>query len=64
MNSGQWSGRLANGTPIIEYNSAAMLLHFFIHYDDRGDAAHLGAYLDAIRRGVSPAQAEKKHLLR
>lgn len=60
----QWAARLQRNTPILEYNSAAFLVHFFIHHDGKGDASHLAAYLDAIRQGVSSSEAEKKHLLR
>ncbi len=59
-----WSARLLRTTPILEYNSAAMLVHFFIHHDGKGDASHLAAYLNDIRLGISPAEAEKVHLLR
>ena len=61
---GEWSASLRTGTPILEYNSAAVLVHFFIHHDGKGNAAYLAAYLDAIRQGISPSQAEKTHLLR
>jgi len=60
----EWMSRLQRTTPILEYNSAALLVHFFIHHDGKGDAANLAAYLDDIRQGVRPAKAEKKHLLR
>ncbi len=59
-----WKARLKRSTPILEYNSAAILVHFFIHHDGKGDASHLAAYLDAIRRGISTSESEKKHLLR
>ena len=59
-----WVSQLKRSTPIIEYNSAAVIVHFFIHHDGKGDAAHLAAYLDAIRQGIHPSKAEKTHLLR
>ena len=59
-----WTSRLKRSTPVLEYNSAAILVHFFIHHDGKGDAAHLAAYLDAIRQGVHPAKAGEIHLLR
>lgn len=60
----EWAARMKRNTPILEYNSAAMLVHFFIHHDGAGNAANLAAYLDAIRRGISPTEAEEAHLLR
>jgi len=60
----EWAARMKRNTPILEYNSAAMLVHYFIHHDGAGNAAYLAAYLDAIRRGVPPAKAEEAHLLR
>lgn len=64
ITSKEWSARLQRNTPILEYNSAAILVHFFIHHDDKGNASHLTAYLNAIRQGITPSEAEKKHLLR
>jgi hypothetical protein len=60
----EWAARAKRNTPILEYNSAAMLVHFFIHHDGAGNAANLAAYLDAIRRGIPPADAANTHLLR
>jgi len=59
-----WAGKLKRDNPILEYNSAAILVHFFIHHDGKGDASHLAAYFDSIRQGVHPSQAEKTHLIR
>ncbi len=61
---GDWDARLQRNTPILEYNSAALLVHFFIHHDNQGNGAHLAAYLHAIRQGVPAPEAEKLHLLR
>lgn len=61
---GDWDARLQRSTPILEYNSAALLVHFFIHHDDQGNAAHLAAYLHALRQGLPSREAEKSHLLR
>jgi hypothetical protein len=46
------------------YNSAALLTHWFLHYDGKGDSAGLAAYLDALRTDTSPSEAAQKHLLR
>lgn len=59
-----WTSSLKRNTPILEYNSAAILVHFFIHHDGKGNASFLTAYLNAIRAGVNPSQAENTHLLR
>jgi hypothetical protein len=42
------------------YNSAALLTHWFLHHDTRGNIV---AYLDALRHGTSPAEAEAQRLL-
>lgn len=64
MSEAQWQAALSRETPIVNYNSAGLLTHFFIHHDGEKNAAHFAAYFDAIRRGVSHAEAERAHLLR
>lgn len=64
LSSEDWARKLKRDTPILEYNSAAILVHFFIHYDGNGDASHLAAYFDSIRQGVHPANAANTHLIR
>ena len=64
MTGTEWTARLKSGAPILEYNSAAMLVHYFIHHDAAGNAAHLAGFLDALRRGIPLGEAEKTHLLR
>jgi hypothetical protein len=66
MNLGgdEWRAQVAAQTAYDHYNSAALLTHYFLRHDGRGDSAGLAAYFDAIRRGISPIAAEEKHLLR
>lgn len=44
------------------YNSAALLTHYFLRHDGKGDAAALAAYFADLRAGTPDAEA--KHLLR
>jgi hypothetical protein len=60
----QWHAEVAAQRAYDHYNSAALLTHYFLRHDGRGDSAGLAAYLDAIRRGATPADAETQHLLR
>lgn len=60
----QWAAEVAAQRAYDHYNSAALLTHYFLRHDGRGDSAGLAAYLDAIRRGTRPAEAERRHLLR
>ncbi len=49
------------------YGSAGLLTYYFYHLDDKGDAAHIIAYLreiEAVGRGVDEPALAKKHLLR
>lgn len=59
-----WRTQVAAQTAYDHYNSAALLTHYFLRHDDRGDGAHLAAYFAALRRGTSPIDAEGQHLLR
>ena len=64
----RWAAALGDGGFANEnYASACLLTYFFYHADDRGDAAHLIAWLHEIenaRNGEAVAAATKKHLLR
>jgi hypothetical protein len=60
----QWSAGVAVQSAYPYYNSAALLMHYFLHVDGKGDGANLAAFLDDIRRGVPKKEAESKHLLR
>lgn len=49
------------------YGSAGLLTYYFYHLDDKGDAAHIIAYLrelEALGREADEPAAAKKHLLR
>lgn len=58
-----WQSRVTAQTAYDHYNSAALLTHYFLRHDGRGDGAGLAAYLDALRQGVPPDEAETQHLL-
>ena len=60
----EWRTQIAAQTAYDHYNSAALLTHYFLRHDGRGDSAGLAAYFDAVRRGTPPIEAEEKHLLR
>ena len=60
----EWQSRVTAQTAYDHYNSAALLTHYFLRHDGRGDGAGLAGYFDALRRGVSPDEAEAQHLLR
>jgi hypothetical protein len=64
----RWAAALGTGGFANEnYASACLLTYFFYHVDDKGDAAHLIAWLHEIenaRNGEAVAAATKKHLLR
>ena len=65
MTSKEWQDALSVGTPVLNYNSAALLTWYFIHQDGRKNAAHLAAYFQAIQK--TPLDARKHlatHLLR
>jgi hypothetical protein len=64
MSGRDWQSQVAAQTAYDHYNSAALLVHYFLRHDGAGDSAHLARYFDALRRGVSPAEAEAHHLLR
>jgi len=59
-----WRLHVAAQDAYDHYNSAALLTHYFLRHDGRGDSAGIAGYFDAMRRGVSPAEAEAKYLLR
>jgi hypothetical protein len=60
----EWRTQVAAQSAYDHYNSAALLTHYFLRHDGRGDSAGMAAYFDALRRGVPPGEAEAKHLLR
>jgi len=60
MRGADWNGAVAEGAAYDLYNSAGLLTHYFVQ--QRSGAAIAG-YLEALRRGVEPEDAEKEHLL-
>ena len=64
LSSPQWRDEVSAVTAYPLYNSAALLAHYFLHHDGKGDGAGLAAYIDALRRGVPPEKAEAGQLLR
>ncbi|MEQ1860800.1 MAG: hypothetical protein ABMA13_12770 [Chthoniobacteraceae bacterium] len=59
-----WQRQFAALSAYDLYNSSALLTHWFLRHDGKGDAAGVAAYLDALRISTSPVEAEQKHLLR
>lgn len=59
-----WQRELAALRAYDLYNSSALLTHWFLHHEGKGDAAGMAAYLDSLRAGISPVEAEQRHLLR
>ena len=60
MTAGEWNRAVTQETAYDLYNSAGLLTCYFIQ--QRGGAPIAG-FLEALRRGVDPADAEKTHLL-
>jgi hypothetical protein len=64
MSGRDWQRNVAAQTAYDHYNSSALLVHYYLRHDGRGDSADLARYFDSLRRGVAPAEAEARHLLR
>lgn len=64
LDADQWNAGVATQSAYSYYNSAALLTHYFLHGDGKGDGAGLAAFFDDIRRGMPPSEAESRHLLR
>ena len=64
LSDDEWQQQVAALSAYDHYNSAALLTHWFLHHDGRGDAAGLADYFAALVDGKSPEQAETDHLLR
>ena len=64
----RWSAALGKGGAATEnYGSAALLTYYFYHLDDKGDAAHVIAYLRQVENAKTDDEkkgAVKAHLLR
>lgn len=59
-----WQNKVRAGESYDYYNSAALLTHYFLFHDGKGDSASLAAYFAALRGGATAEYAEGKHLLR
>ena len=59
----EWQQQVAGLSAYDHYNSAALLTHWFLHQDGRGDAAGIAEYFAALLRRTPPAQAEADCLL-
>ena len=59
----QWRDEVSAVTAYPLYNSSALLAHYFLHHDGKGDGVSMAAYFDALRRGVPPEKAEAEQLL-
>lgn len=64
MSRSDWQREVTAQQAYDLYNSAALLTHWFLHHDGRGDSAGMAAYLDALRRRVPAEEAEATFLLR
>jgi hypothetical protein len=60
MRSGEWNRAMADGAAYHLYNTAGLLTHHFIQ---QRNGAAIAGYLEALRRGVGPEDAEKEFLL-
>ncbi len=59
-----WRKQVSDESAYDHYNSAALLTHYFLFKDGRGDSAGVAAFLEAIRRGTPAEEAEAQHLLK
>ena len=63
----QWHaafGSNPNGTVHRNYGSAIALTYYFYHGDDKGDGAHMVAFMKDIGAGKKWQQAQEEHLVR
>ncbi len=60
----EWNAEVASQRAYDLYNSAGLLMHWFLHHDGRGDGAPVASYFLALREGMLPQEAEQTHLLR
>ncbi|HSI14796.1 MAG TPA: hypothetical protein VK961_22275 [Chthoniobacter sp.] len=64
LDGDQWNAEVAAQSAYSYYNSAALLTHYFLHGDGKGDGAGLAAFFDDLRRGIPRSEAESRRLLR
>jgi len=60
----EWQSEAAARGAYDLFNSSALLTHWYLHHDGKGDAAGMAAYLDALRLNHPVMESEQKHLLR
>ena len=63
----QWSaafGSDPDGTVHRNYSSAIALTYYFCHGDDKGDGAHMTAFMKDIGEGKKWKEAQDEHLIR
>lgn len=61
----EWATALTTpGGASRNYNSAAVLVTYFLHMDGEGDGMPVAAYLKALSEGAEPAKAMEEHLIR
>lgn len=59
-----WAAALGSGDGGRNYNSACVLMTYFLHMDGEGDGGPVASYLKALQDGVDPAQALNDTLIR
>lgn len=68
IDGGRWAAALGgDGPATLNYGSAGLLTYYFYHLDDKGDAAHIIAYLrslENVKNNEEEQAAVKTHLLR
>ena len=60
----QWEEQVKALAAYDHYNSAALLVHWLLHYDGRGDAAGLAEYFASMADSEPPPDAVERFLLR
>jgi hypothetical protein len=60
----EWAASLESGNASKNYNSANVLMTYFLHLDGAGTGESLAGYLRALRSGTDPREAAATHLLR
>jgi hypothetical protein len=64
MSHDEWADALTNGGASKNYQSANVLMTYFLHLDGAGDGEPVALYLRDLRAGTNPKEAAAKHLLR
>ena len=64
LTSDEWNQQVSAQNAYDLYNSTALLTHFFLRHDGRGDSAGIAGFLAALRTRMPEEEAEKRYLLR